>query len=70
MSGEDIPETEDQLMWGAALTMLRNHGDEAPVKIAERIGALALKGDDLGVAMWRGIAAKLNQLLREPRSIN
>ncbi len=59
-----IPQNDDQLMWGAALMLLRRHGEQAPLKVAERIGALALEGDTLGVAVWTGIASRLDKLVK------
>lgn len=47
-----------------ALAIERIHGDRAPVHIAERIGALALAGDEAGVARWKQIAANYETLLR------
>ena len=43
----------------------RRYGDRAPVHIAEQIGRLALAGDAEGVATWREIARRLDQLMRE-----
>jgi hypothetical protein len=45
-----------------AIKVLEQHGDEAPRHIAERIGALALDGDELGIEVWRKIAARVDQL--------
>lgn len=42
----------------------RQHGDRAAVHVAERIGALALSGDEAGVSRWREIAERLNRLAR------
>ena len=52
----------DRELWACALQVMRQHGDQAPVFIAERIGALALKGDEQGIATWQGIAARLDAL--------
>ncbi|QKS02128.1 hypothetical protein F9288_12945 [Sphingomonas sp. CL5.1] len=49
-----------------ALTIERLHGDGAELYIAERIGALALTGDTVGVARFRAIAAALDRLRRPP----
>lgn len=54
----------DNELWACALEAERQHGDSAPVAIAERIGALALAGDFDGVAAWKAIAARLDQLRR------
>lgn len=44
----------------------RQHGDRAGEHIAERITALALAGDDAGVARWLEIAARLDALDQRP----
>lgn len=49
--------TEEQHLWACALAVEKIHGANAPLHIAERIGALALAGDTSGVARWRAIAA-------------
>jgi hypothetical protein len=51
--------------WAEALAIEKIHGDDAPRWIAERIGALALVGDEDGIARFRTIAALLDQL-RKP----
>lgn len=51
--------------WACALEVERQHGEDAPRFIAERIGALALAGDWTGVTTWRAIAGCLDQL-RKP----
>lgn len=53
--------TEREL-WAAANMVLRQHGALAPRFVAERIGALALAGDAPGIAAWRAIAARIEQL--------
>lgn len=40
----------------------RTHGSDAPRWIAERIGELALLGDDSGVERFRQIAARLDAM--------
>ncbi|WP_372530333.1 DUF6961 family protein [Sphingobium abikonense] len=45
--------TRDQELWGVAGTMLSRYGQDAPVKVAERLGALAMAGEAEGVAMWQ-----------------
>lgn len=52
----------DWEVWSCAQAMLNRHGDQAPLKIAERIGALALDGDEQGVATWRRIAGAADEL--------
>jgi len=55
--------TEREL-WSAAAMVQRQHGDQAPRFVAERIGALAVAGDAAGIEAWRAIAARLDQLTR------
>jgi hypothetical protein len=54
--------TPDQHIWACALAIERLYGLRAPVHIAERIGMLALAGDQEGVARWQAIAARLDAL--------
>lgn len=54
--------TPEQHIWACALAVERQHGLQAAVFIAERIGALALQGDAAGVEMWKAIAARLDAL--------
>jgi len=55
-------------IWACALAVEKQHGSEAPLFIAERIGALALQGDAEGVAMWTAIAGRLDALRADPGS--
>ena len=61
-----MPMTADHERWAEALAIERRHGDEAALFIAERIGALALAGDEAGVERLRQIAVRLD-LLRVPK---
>ncbi|MBP8235641.1 MAG: hypothetical protein KAY22_25435 [Rhizorhabdus sp.] len=58
--------TPDEERWAEALAVERIHGAGAPRYVAERIGTLALAGDQAGVDRWKAIASKLDQLLRRP----
>jgi hypothetical protein len=49
----------DWELWSAANMVLKQHGERAPMFVAERIGALALEGDMAGVATWRAIAHRI-----------
>jgi len=55
--------TPDEERWAEALAIERIHAEDAPVWIAERIGALALAGDDAGVQRLKQIAARLDQMV-------
>lgn len=54
----------EQEIWAVALHIERQHGERAPMFVAERIGALAIVGDMAGVDRWKAIAAALDQLRR------
>ncbi len=54
----------DEVALGAAMMLLRRHGDLAPVKVAERIGELALAGDQEGVLFWKRVALRMDQIFR------
>lgn len=56
--------TPDQLRWAEALALEEEHGDRAPIVVAEHIGALVLKGDLEGIARWKEIAHRLDALRR------
>lgn len=49
--------------WAEALAVERQQGTNAGVYIADRVRALALAGDEAGVARWLDIATRLDQLL-------
>lgn len=49
-------------LWACANTVLKTHGDKAPLHIAEQIGALVLKGDNKGIRTWQEIAKRIEQL--------
>jgi hypothetical protein len=50
-----------------ALQIQKLHGDDAPLWVAERRGALLLAGDEAGVVRMDAIAAKLDELLAMKR---
>ncbi|MGN6277700.1 MAG: DUF6961 family protein [Sphingomonas sp.] len=56
--------TPEQERWAEALAIERQHGEDAPQFIAERIGALALAGDQEGIERWKAIATKLDEIRR------
>lgn len=56
--------TPEQERWAEALAIERQHGEDAPRFIAERIGALALVGDQEGIERWKAIATKLDEIRR------
>jgi len=56
--------TDDQVALGAAMMMLRRHGQNAELRVAERIGELAAAGDLDGVSFWKVIATHMDRILR------
>jgi hypothetical protein len=57
----------DRELWACANEVQRQRGDRARLFVAERIGALALAGHEAGIATWKAIAARLDQL--QPASV-
>ena len=53
-----------------ASVLLRQHGDRAPVVVAERIGQLASEEKAEGVAMGKEVARRLEQLMGPPKTRN
>jgi hypothetical protein len=54
----------DRELWACANTILTLHGDRAQVFVAERIGAMAMLGDQAGVDAWKAVAHRMDQLMR------
>ena len=54
--------TQDQERWAEALAVHRMYGGRAAAHVAERIGALAVAGDQGGINRWKAIALRLDQL--------
>lgn len=55
----------DRERWAEALAIEKWKGEGAPLYVAERIGALALAGDEAGVARFKEIAAVMDRLRRK-----
>ena len=49
----------DWELWACANQVLKTHGDDAPLHVAEQIGALALAQDEAGIATWQAIAKRV-----------
>lgn len=54
--------TQDQMPWGAASMLLRQHGERAASVAAARVGELERADDADGAAMWKKIASCLTKL--------
>lgn len=61
--------TRDRELWGAALTIERQYGDQASDYVAERIAAAVNAGDEHGLETIRAISVRLDQL-RKPSSVH
>ena len=56
----------DWELWASADQVIKQHGDQALAFVAERIGALALAGDKAGIATWKAIGARIDQMSEHP----
>ena len=54
----------DPDVWRGAQLLIKHHGDEAPVVVAERVDGMLKKGDLEGAAAWRLIFHAVEELLR------
>jgi hypothetical protein len=59
---QDTSDLSEHELWACAAETLEQHGSDAPAFVAERIGALVLNGDMAGVAAWKAIASRIDQL--------
>jgi len=58
----------DRELWACALRLIEDHGDAAERQVAERIGACAVAGDDVGIATWKAIARWIDGIRHPPSS--
>jgi len=59
----------DWELWACANEMIRQHGTDAPIQIAMKADKLLWEGDLQGVATWRLIIDRANQLLADPSGL-
>ena len=52
----------DQELWAVALWVEKNHGEEGPAYIAQQIQRLSNEGDEAGIATWKTVAERFDQL--------
>lgn len=66
----DLPPSPlpDWELQAVAVSVLRQHGDQAPLHVAERIGSCAEADDAQGVATWKAVAFRMNAILNPPGS--
>lgn len=53
----------DWELWACASQVLKTHGENAPLHVAEQIGVLALARDEAGIATWKAIAQRVAELM-------
>lgn len=63
-----MPITRDQELWGIALWVEKNHGQNGWFHIAQQQDRLLALGDFNGVSMWRQVGRYYEQLLGTPQS--
>lgn len=54
--------TREQEIWAVALHVEKIHGEQGPAHIAEKIGRMAMLGDEKGLAFWRSVASRYAEL--------
>ena len=57
-----IPELD---IYRAAKLLIDQHGEDAPIRAAERADELLEAGDTAGAAIWRAIMAAIEELQRD-----
>jgi hypothetical protein len=50
-------------IWRAANLLVKEHGEDAPIRAAMRTDAMSAKGDLDGYAVWRRIIRAVEELL-------
>lgn len=55
--------TSEEERWAEAIAVHRMYNNRAAEHVAERIGALAVLGDQDGIDRWIAIARQVDQLL-------
>ena len=54
--------TRERELWALALWVEKHHGANGPRFIAEKVGKLALEGEQGGVDLWREVARRYDSL--------
>lgn len=52
----------DQELWAVALWVEKTHGKEGPAYIAQQIERLSNEGDEAGIATWKTVVERFDQL--------
>lgn len=58
---------DDLNIYRAANELIKQHGDDAPIRAAQRADAMLDKGDLDGLAVWKRILAAVDELLAKER---
>lgn len=58
-----MPITREQELWGMALWVEKHHGENGWLFIAQQQDRLLDEGDLEGMAMWRDVAQRFDQLM-------
>ena len=56
----------DWELWAVPQGVVEQHGEQGPLFIAGRIGYLAAKGDEAGVATWKEVARRVAKMTARP----
>lgn len=67
-TGKPASMISDGELWQCAGEVIRQHGESSAQFVAERLGALVLADDWEGVAVWKAIARRIDQLQRSVSS--
>ena len=59
--------TSDLDIWRSAQTLVKRHGQDAPIHAAMRADAMLDKGDLDGYAVWKRILRAVEELLSKQR---
>jgi hypothetical protein len=57
-----MPIAREQELWGRALWVEKQHGEDGRLYIAQQQDRLLAEGDLEGMAMWRDVALRFDQL--------
>ncbi|MDT9598643.1 DUF6961 family protein [Sphingosinicella rhizophila] len=60
----------DRELWACANEVMHQHGADAALHVAERIGALVLAGDVAGVTAWKEVARRIDALQSGSGTLN
>lgn len=60
--------TPERELWACALEMIRQHGDDAGVRVAMKADALLEAGELDGASRWQAILRRVSELQRSPPS--